>query len=210
MKARLLILAAVGFCYWTSFQPSKWVLGHGLHAFGNPAYRGVGMLIPHLLLYSTLTAACCAVAWWLLTRARLLPPPQLAPTSRGAVWGLIGGAITVAVTVVVLALAHFGKLHWVGFDGWAIASNLVSNFYEEFIFRGFVLVGLTAVVGFWPAAILSSVAFGAEHSQYPLMLRAYVSATGLFWCWLARRARSLWAPYAAHMLADIVVDAVFS
>ena len=35
--------------------------------------------------------------------------------------------------------------------------------YEEFVFRGFLLAALTAVFGFWPAAILSSLAFGAAY-----------------------------------------------
>jgi membrane protease YdiL (CAAX protease family) len=209
-KARLLIAAALVVCYWTSFQPSTLLRGYGLHALGDPAYRGVGIFIPHLLLYSTFTAACCALVWWLLVRARLLPPPQLALTSRAALWGLIGGAVSIAVSLLFLPIAHLGELRWIGFDGWSIADNLFSNFYEEFIFRGLLLVGLTAVVGFWPAAVLSSIAFGAVHTQYPLPLRAYIAVVGVFWCWLARHARSLWAPWGAHMLTDLIVDALFS
>lgn len=210
LKMRLLILAAVVFCYWTLFQPSDWLRGPALHALGDPAYKGVGILIPHLLLYSTLGAAFCALAWWLLVRARLLPPPQLALTSRAALWGLVGGAVSVAISLLFLPLAHLGQLHWIGFDGWSIAGNLFSNFYEEFIFRGLLLVGLTAVVGFWPAAVISSIAFGAVHTQYPLTLRVYIAVVAVFWCWLARHARSLWAPWGAHMLTDLIVDALFS
>jgi membrane protease YdiL (CAAX protease family) len=210
IRARLTILAALAFCYWTSFQPSAWVLRHGLHAFGDPAYRGTGILIPHLLLYSTLTAACCAVAWWLLARARMLPPPQLAVTPAALAWGVGGGVASVAISLVVLPLLHFGHIHWIGVDGWNVAGNLFSNFFEEFIFRGLLLVGLTAVIGFWPAALLSSTAFGLEHSQYPVMLRAYVGLIGVFWCWIARRSRSLWAAWLAHMIADLVVDALVS
>lgn len=210
VKARLLVAVAIAVCYWSSFQPSKWVLGHGLDALGHPAYRGVGMLLPHLLLYSTLTAACCALAWWLLARARMLPPAQFALTPKVVAWGLAGGAVTVAFSLVVLPLTHFGALHWVGFNGWSIAGNLFSNFFEEFIFRGFMLVALTALVGFWPAAALSSLAFGFTHTQYPLILQFYVAAIGFFWAWIARKARSLWAPYMAHMIADVVIDMLIS
>jgi membrane protease YdiL (CAAX protease family) len=210
LKARLAIAAAVAFCYWTSFQPSKWVLGHGLKAFGNPAYRGAGIFIPHLLLYSTLTAACCAVAWLLLARARLLPPPQFRLTPAVIGWGVAAGVASVAVSLAFLPLAHLGALRWIGFDGWSIAGNLFSNFYEEFIFRGFLLVALTVLVGFWPAAVLTSIAFGFEHSQYPLVLRGFIAVVAVFWAWIARKSGSLWAVWLAHMITDLVVDALFA
>lgn len=209
-KARLAIAAALAFCYWTSFQPSKWLLGHGLHALGDPAYRGAGILIPHLLFYSTLTAVCCAVAWLLLVRAKWLEPPKFALSGKALVWALIGGVVSIAASLLAVQLTHLAHIRWIGIDGWGVAGNLFSNFYEEFIFRGFMLAGLTALFGFWPAAVLSSVAFGAQHTQYPLVFRFVIAALGVFWCWLLRRARSLWAPYGAHMLLDLVADALLA
>jgi membrane protease YdiL (CAAX protease family) len=207
-KARVAIAAALAVCYWTSFQPSKWVLDHGLTAFGEPAYRGAGILIPHLLLYSTLTALCCAVAWLLLARAGWLDRPKLGFGRRAAAWALIGGTASLVISLAAVQLTHMAPIHWIGIDGWSVAGNLFSNFYEEFIFRGFFLAGLTALVGFWPAAVLSSLAFGMQHSQYPLAFRLVITCLGVFWCWLVRRARSLWAPYGAHMLLDVVGDAL--
>jgi membrane protease YdiL (CAAX protease family) len=210
MKARLAIAAALAFCYWTSFQPSKWVLGHGLHALGDPAYRGVGILLPHLLLYSTLTALCCALAWLALVRARWLEPPKLGLTRQALAWALIGGVASIAVSLIAVQLTHLATIKWVGLDGWSVAVNVASNLFEEFVFRGFLLAGLTALFGFWPAAVLSSIAFGAQHSQYPLVFRFVIAGLGVFWCWLLRRARSLWAPYGAHMILDLVVDALLA
>jgi membrane protease YdiL (CAAX protease family) len=207
-KARLAIAAALAFCYWTSFQPSKWVLGHGLRAFGNPAYRGTGILIPHLLLYSTLTAVCCALAWLLLVRAGWLAPPKFALNRRVLAWAVIGGAVSIAITLLAVQLTHLAPIGWVGIDPWNVAGNVFSNFFEEFIFRGFMLAGLTALVGFWPAAVLSSLAFGMEHSQYPLVFRFLIAGLGVFWCWLVRKAQSLWAAYGTHMLLDVIVDAM--
>jgi membrane protease YdiL (CAAX protease family) len=209
-KARLAIAAALAFCYWTSFQPSKWVLGHGLHAFDDPDYRGAWILIPHLLLYSTLTAVCCAVAWALLARKGWLEPPKLGLNRRVLLWGLIGGIVSIAVSLLAVQLTHLAHITWVGLDGWSVAGNVFSNFYEEFIFRGFLLAGLTALFGFWPAAVLSSLAFGAQHTQYPLVFRFVIAGLGVFWCWLVRRSKSLWAAYGAHMLLDLVVDALLA
>lgn len=207
-KARIAIAGALAFCYWTTFQPSKWVLGHGLHAFGDPAYRGTGILIPHLLLYSTLTAVCCAVAWLLLARAGWLEPPKFALNRRVLAWGLVGGLVSLAASLAAVQLTHLAPIRWIGLDGWNVAGNLFSNFYEEFIFRGFMLAGLTALVGFWPAAVLSSIAFGLQHSQYPLPFRLVITGLAVFWCWIMRKARSLWAPYGTHMLLDLVADAL--
>jgi membrane protease YdiL (CAAX protease family) len=181
-----------------------------LHAFGDPAYRGVGILIPHLLLYSTLTALCCAIAWILLVRARWLEPPKLGLTRQALAWGLIGAVVSIAASLIAVQLTHLAAIRWVGIDGWSVAGNVFSNFYEEFIFRGFLLAGLTALFGFWPAAVLSSVAFGAQHTQYPLVVRFVITGLGMFWCWLMRRAKSLWAPYTAHMVLDLVVDALLA
>jgi len=62
------------------------------------------------------------------------------------------------------------------------------------------------VFGFWPAAILSSAAFGATHTQYPIEFRAIISVFGLAWCWIVKRTRSIWSAWIAHMIVDWIVD----
>lgn len=173
---------------------------------GSQPYEGVWIFIPHLLFYTTFTASLAAVCWIILARAGAMPYPALRISRSAVVWGLLGGAATTVATMAflfVLGLGHFG---WLGFDGWTIAGNVFSNFYEEFISRGFLLTGLTVLFGFWPAAVLSSLAFGFGHDQYPLTLQLFVAGVAVFWCWLARRTRSIWAPWGAHMVADIVID----
>jgi len=99
-------------------------------------------------------------------------------------------------------------VHWIDPVPWKIAGNIFSNFYEEFIFRGFMLTALAAAIGFWPAAIVSSAMWGFTHNQYPLSLQALIAAIGIYWSYLTRRARSLWTPYSAHMVLDIVGDSL--
>ncbi|MDQ6929421.1 MAG: CPBP family intramembrane metalloprotease [Candidatus Eremiobacteraeota bacterium] len=126
-------------------------------------------------------------------------------------WGSLGGIISAVVALGALYLLNpRGALHWIGFDVWKLAGNFFSNFYEEFIYRGFLLVALTALFGFWPAAVASSALFGFSHAQYPMPLQVLVSLLGFFWCWILRKAKTLWAQYTSHMVLDIVVDAVFT
>lgn len=197
----------VGF---SAFQPADWVRVAAQTAAGPHPYEGVWIFIPHLLFYSTFTAAVAAACWLALVRAGAMQAPPFALSRSVAVWALAGGAISVLACLAFLPLAGLGKLTWVGFDGWKIAGNVFSNFYEEFIFRGFLLAALTALLGFWPAAVVSSLVFAFTHGQYPLSLQLFIAATSVFWCWLVRHTRSLWSAYGAHMIVDVVIDAIWA
>src|SRR6185312_10922988 len=89
----------------------------------------------------------------------------------GAAWGLV----SLTILLVALRGAHafyFGTiaLHglrvlkfavfWAGFF-------LIVGFYEEFFTRGYTQFTLTDGVGFWPAAVLLSLGFGALHLENP-------------------------------------------
>ncbi len=72
---------------------------------------------------------------------------------------------------------------WAGFF-------LIVGFYEEFFTRGYTQFTLTDGVGFWPAAILLSLGFGALHLENPGeswvgILGAIV--IGFFFCLTLRR-----------------------
>jgi membrane protease YdiL (CAAX protease family) len=208
---RLFLIASAIAVYALQFGPSTQVRNAGLAALGTPAYVGfTGIFLPHLLLYSTLTAAAATLAWFAWMRTRAVPAPRLsAPTARQLAWGVGGGIVALAVTLVFVHLAFPpGTLHWIDPAPWKIAGNVFSNFYEEFIYRGFMLVVLRAAVGFWPAAIVSSAMWGVTHDQYPLSLQGLITATGLFFCWLVRRTESLWTPYVSHMVLDVVADSL--
>jgi hypothetical protein len=210
LQQRAIVLACVALAYASSWWPEHWALGHGLAWLGNPPYAGFrGKFLPHALLYSTVTAVVSAVLWLMLSQARLLRPMPLGRGHRLLFYGVLGAVVAMAATVLlIVALPSLGTLRWIGFDSWGIAGNVFSNFYEEFIFRGFILAGLTAVIGFWPAAVLSSGLWAAQHTQYPLVLRATIGAIGIVWCWIRVRARTLWAPYLSHEIMDTVLDAI--
>jgi membrane protease YdiL (CAAX protease family) len=210
LGSKALILLAVATAYASNFWPERVVLKYGMNALGNPQYNGfLGVLLPHLLLYSTVIAAVSAVLWWLLVRSALLLPPQFGHLRRSVPLGVAGGIAALVVTLaVVWAALPGGAVHWIAPDPWKIAGNLFSNFYEEFAFRGFVLVSLRRIFGFWTAALASSAMWAILHVQYPWSLQVTIFAIGVGFGWLAQRAQSLWAPYIAHEVLDLIGDSL--
>lgn len=205
-RATLAACAALAFA--TLFAPSDWLREYVLGQYGNPAYKGIWILIPHIFLYSTLTALVCALMWFVFWQAGWIEPLQLRWNGTVFTWGVTGGLAALGVTIAFFTATMPEAIHWIPPDAWKIAGNLFSNFYEEFIFRGFLLAALTSVLGFWPAAFVSSVAFGATHAQYPLQLQALIAATGMIWAIVGREAQSLWAPWLSHTLLDVVGDSL--
>ena len=210
MQRALLIISAAA-VYAVNFWPSRQITNAGLIALGSPEYVGFkGMFLPHLLLYSTLTACVAALLWFTFVRAHILPARGWGgarPRQLGA--GVVGGLVALIATVVfVYVLFPPNTVHWIDPVPWKIAGNVFSNFYEEFVYRGFMLIALGATIGFWPAAIITSAMWGYTHNQYPISLQALIMAVGVYFSWLMRKAQSLWTPYAAHMVLDIVGDSL--
>jgi membrane protease YdiL (CAAX protease family) len=206
---RLTLLFLAVAAYAAGFWPSALLRDAVLRASGNPPYRGIWLLIPHLFLYTTLQALVCLVLWTLLARAGWMPRLRLSPRRRTLAWGLLTGVVSVAITVgFFFATGQAGAFHAPRVDAWNAAANVFSNFYEEYVYRGFILAALTAALGFWPAAVLSSIAFGATHRQYPLSVQALIAAIAILWAWIGRRGSGLLAPYTAHMVLDWIVDPI--
>lgn len=209
LAQRATLIAAAAATYVIGFWPTWRLRDLVLQAFGNPPYEGVWILIPHVFLYSTLPALFCVAAWFAFTRLGWMPAPRFSLRWATFGWGLGAGLISIAVLVAFFfATGQAGAFHAPRVDPWLATANVFSNFYEEFIFRGFILVALTAALGFWPAAILSSLAFGATHAQYPLALQGLIAALALLWAWAGRQGGGLLAPYTAHMSLDWLVDPI--
>jgi membrane protease YdiL (CAAX protease family) len=208
-RAAACLLAAAAAVYLIGLWPTWWLRDIVLRAAGFPAYSGVWKFLPHLLLYSTLPALAAGVAWIALARAGVIDAPALGKGQRPIGKVMIGafGAIALVLGVLV-ATGQGSAIRWIGPDPWSIAGNVFSNFYEEFIFRGFLLTALAATIGFLPAAVLTSALWAAMHTQYPLSLQVAVFATGVLLCWVVRSARTMWAPWGAHMIMDVVLDSL--
>lgn len=127
----------------------------------------------------------------------------------GALWGIC------AITVLMLVMRGVGVFYFGGLAlhgirilkfavFWAVLF-LVVGLFEEFTSRGYTLFTLARGMGFWPAAVLLSAAFGAIHLGNPG--EAWVGAVaaafiGLFFCFTLRRTGTLWFAVGAHASWD--------
>ena len=205
---KLAILAGVAAAYGSNFWPSPQVRIAGIRGLDLIRYERWGIFLPHLLFYSTLMAVVSAVLWLVMARRGILPKPQLGGFGKAMLPGLIGGLVGLAASIAVAFITMPNSVHWIAPNAWKIGGNIFSNFYEEFVFRGFLLTGLWRVTGFWPAALLSSVAWAFLHIQYPLPYQVLILGLGVGFCWLVRHTKSLWAPYFAHEVLDILGDSL--
>ncbi|HVP48701.1 MAG TPA: CPBP family intramembrane glutamic endopeptidase [Bryobacteraceae bacterium] len=127
----------------------------------------------------------------------------------GTLWGFS------ALSVLMLALHicgayEFGsialsRVRIVRFAVYYAFFFLLTGFAEDFLSRGYSQWILTKVMGFWPAAALMSVAFGAIHSLNPGESKSGIAAAGLlgfFFCLTLRRTGNLWWAVGFHMSWD--------
>jgi len=101
-----------------------------------------------------------------------------------------------------LALSHAGIVRWGLIH--LVLFTLV-GFFEEFAFRGYVQFTLGDGIGFWPAAILLSVGFGAAHLGNPgegLVGAASVVVVGLLFAFTLYRTGNLWYAVGLHASFD--------
>ncbi len=112
----------------------------------------------------------------------------------------------------------FGTLALHGSDilRWAIVWAIFFVFvglFEEFLFRGYTQFTLADGIGFWPAAILLSVSFGAVHLGNPgegWVGAAAVVMIGLVFALTLRRTGNLWLAVGWHASFDFGETFLFS
>jgi len=95
---------------------------------------------------------------------------------------------------------------------WALAFLLV-GLSEEFLFRGYIQYALSRGMGFWPAAISLSLAFGAIHLKNPgegIIGGVSVAVTGLVFALALRRTGNLWLAVGWHASFDFGETFLFS
>src|SRR5262245_30739268 len=171
--------------------------------------KGVPFWLDHLLFMVTLMVVVWGLIGFLILgqRGLAIGPPQRPREAWLA--GLVSGFGLTALVVSVLAA--FGPVVMEPHPNWPVLfANFVSNFYEEFIYRGVILGLLLKVLDRPPiAAVISSALFCQGHLHYPAPLLATVFVAGLTWAWLTIRYRSLWPAWISHTLADTIVDNLF-
>jgi hypothetical protein len=141
-----------------------------------------------------------------------IPPRRSAAPHviEGFLWGTL---IPVLAAVIVIALGC-GTYHGFALHGdtllraaglW-LAAMFVLGFFEEWTFRGYAFNVLTRGIGFWPAAIVNAVGFGALHYFSKPMENAAdfigVAVITLFMCITIWRTGALWFAIGFHAAFD--------
>ncbi len=127
----------------------------------------------------------------------------------GTLWGIV------AISILLVSLRGVGVFYFGGvvLHGLAVVKYaaywgllfLVVGFFEEFLLRGYTQFTLAKGIGFWPAALLLSAAFGAIHlsNQGEAVIGALgAAAIGLFFCLTLRRTGNLWFAVGMHASWD--------
>ena len=127
----------------------------------------------------------------------------------GSVWGFAGISLLVGA-LYGLHVFDFGHIVLHGeriakFAAFWGAMFLLVGLFEEFLLRGYTQYTLTRAIGFWPAALVLSAAFGLIHIRnggeaWPGILAA--AWIGLFFCLTLRRTGNLWFAVGFHAAWD--------
>lgn len=103
------------------------------------------------------------------------------------------------------------------FIAFAVFLCIVHAFFEELYWRRFVHNGLRNFLPFWPAALLSGLAFSAHHifvlQEYlpgrfwsvAVPLNLGIAAGGVVWAWLYERTGSILSPWISHGIVDAAI-----
>lgn len=155
-----------------------------------------------------LPSALLTLAWgWWAFRLSLTEQwgGQLGPNWLAVVYG-VGVGVGIALVTVGLALAvGAGQLAWA--PNWAgHGVNAVSNWYEEVITRGMLLQVARRAWGSRVAVVWTGVVFGLTHGL--TAQAAFIALTAWAIGWAVLQARTLWAGWVAHQVADLMIDSV--
>lgn len=139
-------------------------------------------------------------------------PARLAFRERFWEGCAIGVTAAGAVGIAMLASGAM-VVHGLALQGTAIAAQaalwfvvmLLVGLNEEYMFRGYPLQALSRGTGFWPAAILLSLLFGAAHltkSDENAIDITNIILLGLLLCLTVQRTGSLWLAAGFHCAFD--------
>jgi len=187
--------------------------------------RNLSVLLGHWVFGQLPRVLLCVAVWLVGSRYGLMPSFPRSFASGGSwhrvvVTGLIATAIFVLLTFGIGAAAG-GAF---GFHPYypKMAGDLVSNMYEEIVYRGlmfcafygvaaaasFPLAGKSDRLGLVVGTIGSCVVFAVGHEQYSMVLRVVVGLMAVVFAYPWFSARSLWAPWIPHTLGDFIADTV--
>jgi membrane protease YdiL (CAAX protease family) len=88
---------------------------------------------------------------------------------------------------------------------WLILITAFVGFYEELVFRGFLITRLKAVAGnIWIAVFISSLIFGVAHSYQDSLAMVQITVIAFIFGTMFVLRKSLISPILAHMAFDFI------
>jgi hypothetical protein len=227
MKRRLphIVLLAVALVAWwiSDHEIIPWI--QRISGYDRIHDRALSILLGHWVFGQLPRVLVCVGVWLAGSRLGLLPSLRQS-LGAGVSWrrivvtGLIATIILLILTVGIGAVAG-GTF---GFHPYfpKMAGDLVSNLYEEIVYRGlmfcafygvtaaasFPLVGKLDRGGLIAGTIGWCAVFAVGHEQYSITLRVVVGVVAVVFAYPWIAARSLWAPWIPHTLGDIIGDLI--
>ncbi|HNY13846.1 MAG TPA: CPBP family intramembrane metalloprotease [Candidatus Wallbacteria bacterium] len=168
---------------------------------------GPNLLLRHIFIFGMPDFLFCLACLHILARYKLFKKISFKVTKDAFIHGLIAG----------MALAGFAVAQWLLYglkfqfvvNYWSITGNLFSNFYEEIIFRAFMIPLFNYLFrNIQPAVFFSSLIFALVHARYPLFLQLTVFVGGFCFAISYVRTKTVFAPWLGHQLADTIADAI--
>lgn len=221
---RIVLLVAALVAWWLSdHEIIPWV--QRIAGYDRIHDRDLSVLLGHWVFGQLPRVLMCVAVWLVGTRLGLMPSLRQSLTSGGSwhrvvVTGLIASVLLLVLTVGIGAAAG-GRF---GFHPYftKMAGDLVSNMYEEIVYRGlmfcafygvmtaatFPLAGKPMLAGLIAGTIGSSAVFAISHEQYSIVLRVVIGVCAMVFAYPWVAARSLWAPWIAHMMVDVIGDSI--
>ncbi len=172
---------------------------------------------PRLALAECGILGAALAATWVLSRFERRPFTSFglggSNRLRNGVIGLVAGFAALSSLMAVLALAGAARFGPVSLEGrgaltwglfWAVVFVMV-GLAEETMMRGYLLHALSRGMGFWPAAVATSVLFGAGHltNQGEAVIGvASAALIGLLNAYSLKWSGSLWWAIGLHASWD--------
>ena len=203
-----------------------YALSAGVRRLPMPEYSGlhpVGVIIDDAVLLANALIATAIMARFEHRRFAVYGIPRLHQLFgrqfwAGAVWGL---AMPSAVILLILLSGGY-RVHGFNVTGtelfkfailWLIA-NLLIGLCEEILFRGYFMFTLSDGLGFWAAALIESIGFGALHYYTKPNERwedwMAVTLLTIFITLALRRTGNLAFPIGMHAVFDFSFLYVYS
>ena len=181
--------------------------------------RTRGVIKPMVLLFSEGLSVCAVfISAFIMARIENRSFAEYGLPTRGAFGKRFWQGAILGFTTLSLLIGGIAALHGFELGGWALgageavrsgllylAAFLLVGLFEEFSFRGYLQATLSQGIGFWPAATILSILFGAVHAPQggeTRMGAAMAVGYGLFGAFCLKRTGNLWFIIGEHASWD--------